>query len=159
MQRSETVVSKPERLTKHQLHAKLMVGWSRLIARFGKGGFADMMELTTAGVDKQLAGSMPRFEQIDRAFDEDDTILDPWLESKGKRIVDKTAVCDVDDFKVLLARTTLKITEATHPDGPGGTTITHGEYLDGEDLMRQLNRATAQWLERCASIRAPRAAA
>lgn len=148
-----TVVSKPERLTKPALHAKVMRGWARAIDKHGKGAFADMLEISTVALDKQLAGSMPTLEVIDRALDVEESVLDDWLKAKGKRIVDAGAVCDVDDFSLLITRVLLMIQEAEHPDGPGGRTVVPQEYLGGEKLIRDLHAATGRWLERCDEIR------
>jgi hypothetical protein len=153
-----TVVRNCSKVAKPQLHALLMEGWARCIARFGKGSFADALEISTVGLDKQLTGSMPDFATIMDAFDHDDTVLDDVLTEKGKRLVSIDAVCDVDDLRLLIARVMVKMQEVTHPDSPGGVAIVHTEYLEGEDLMRQLNGATSEWLAKCSDIRRPRAA-
>lgn len=150
-----TVVRNCSKTPKPTLHAQLMAGWTRCIARFGKGGFADALEISTVGLDKQLTGSMPDFATIMDAFDHDDTVLDDVFAGKGKRIVDRDAVCETDDIKLLVARVNLKLQEYTHPDSPAGEDLCHTEYLDGEALMRELNRQTAEWLDRCATIRRP----
>lgn len=146
-------------LSRPKLHAALMQGWARAISKFGKGGWADKLEISGPALDKQLIGSMPGFELIDRAFDHDPTVLDDWAAEKGKRLVDAEAICDVDDFNLLVGRVLVLINEATHPDSPGGRAIVHSEYLLGEDLMRQLHQASGDWLSKCADIRRPRSVA
>jgi hypothetical protein len=159
MRARRTVVRNCSTLSKPQLHALLMEGWARAIAKLGKGLFADHLEISAPALDKQLTGSMPGFDCIDKAFDADDSVLDEWAAEKGKRIVAKEAVCDVDDLRLLIARVMLKMQEVTHPDSPGGAAIVHSEYLDGETLMRELHGATGEWLARCSEIRRPRAVA
>lgn len=146
-------------LTKQQLHAKIMLGWARAIDRHGRGGFCDKVEITSPGLNKQLEGSLPGLETIDKAIDAEPTVLDDWLDHKGKRLVDKDAVCDVDDMSLLIARVLVMIQEAEHPDGPGGRAVVPQEYLAGEKLMRDLHGASGRWLERCSAIRAQRAVA
>lgn len=154
-----TVVGEKQRLSKHQLHALLMAGWSRAIAEKGKGSFADEIDTSVQGLDKQLTGSMPGFDTIDRAFDADERVLDDWIDAKGRRIVAKEAVCDVDDMGLLLSRVLVMLNEAEHPEGPGGRAIVPQEYLGGEALMRDLHAASARWIEKCNAIRRPKAVA
>lgn len=151
-----TVVANRDPLPKPRLHAKLMRGWARIIDKMGKGAFADALGATTAGIDKQLAGSMPGLEMIDLALCLDDTVLDDWLKFRGKRLVDDNAVCDVDDMGLLMARVLVMIQEAEHPDSPGGRSITHTEYLNGEKLMRDIHAASGRWIDQCTAIRRPR---
>jgi len=159
VQQSDPVVGGNQPLTKPKLHAALMQGWSRAIAKFGKGGFADKLEVSVTALDKQLTGSMPGFELIDRAFDHDPSVLDDWAREKGVRLVAAEAVCDVDDLNLLIGRVLVLINEATHPDSPGGRAIIHSEKLKGEDLMRQLHHTSGQWLSECADLRRPRSVA
>lgn len=155
MKGSDTVVRNCSTLSKPQLHALLMEGWARGIANLKKGAFADALEITGPALDKQLTGSMPGLECIDKALDAEPTVLDDWLKQKGKRLVDAEAVCDVDDLNLLIGRVLVMINEATHPASPGGRAIVHTEYLAGEDLMRQLHQASGDWLESCSSLRKP----
>lgn len=143
-------------LTKQRLHAKIMRGFSRAIDNLGKGAFLDAIDCTSEGLRKQMNGSMPSLETIDKALDAEATVLDDWLRAKGKRLVDKDAVCDVDDMGLLLSRVLVMLNEAEHPEGPGGRAIVPQEYLAGERLMRELHGASSRWLERCAEIRRPR---
>lgn len=157
MSERQPVVRNCETPRKQQLHANLMLGWNRAIARHGKGAFADALDSSTVAVNKQLAGSMPEFHTImDVMTFAPDVLQDVMKEHFGKRIVDAEAVCDVDDLNLLIGRVLVMINEATHPDGPGGRSIVHSEYLKGEDLMRQLHAASGEWLEQCAAIRRPR---
>ncbi len=151
----ETVVAKPQPLTKGQLHAKLMRGFTRAIDIHGRGTFLDKIDLTRQALDKQMAGSMPGIEVLDRAMDLEPTVLDDWMRGKGKRIVDENAVCDSDDLGLLLARVQLMLQEAEHPDGPGGRTVVPQEYLAGERVVQQLHALTGRWLQRCAELRRP----
>jgi hypothetical protein len=151
----ETVVGETTPLPRPRLHAKLMHGWSRAIDRLGKGAFCDAIECTGPGVDKQLAGSMPTLEVIDRALCVAPDVLDDWLRAKGLRLVAENAVCDSDDLQLVLARALVMLNEAEHPDSPGGRTITHQEYLTGEAMMRELHAATGSWLQKCTNIRRP----
>jgi hypothetical protein len=156
----DTVVVKPQPLSKARLHAKLMRGVSRGIDKAGgKGRFADAIDLSVQALDKQLSGSMPGVEVLDRMMDAEPSVLDDWMRAKGKRIVDEDAVCDSDDLNVLLARVSLMLAEAEHPDSPGGRTIVPQEYLTGEEAIRKLHAMTGRWLARCADIRRPRAVA
>ncbi len=153
---SPTVVAKAERLSKAALHAKIMRGVARGIDnQGGKGRFADAIDLSTQALDKQLQGSMPSIEVFDRVMDIEPTVLDDWLRSKGKRLVDEDAVCDVDDCSLLIARVLVMLNEAEHPNGPGGRKIVPQEYLGGEKLMRDLHAASARWLHQCSEIRGP----
>ena len=78
-----TVVAKSEQISKPRLHAKIMRGWARAIDRMGKGAFADAIECSAQALDKQLAGSMPSLETLDRALAAEPTILDDWLAARG----------------------------------------------------------------------------
>lgn len=152
-----TVVGSRAPLTKARLHAKLMRGIARGIDKAGgKGRFADAIDLSVQALDKQLSGSMPSVEVLDRMLTVEDTILDDWMRGHGKRVVDENAVCDVDDMQLLISRVLVMIAEAEHPDGPGGRTVVPQEYLAGEKLMRDLHSVSGQWLEKCAAIRRPR---
>lgn len=154
-QSSNIVVSKRPTLTKLQLHALLMKGWARcIVSAGGKGSFADKADITSAALDKQLTGSMPGLDVIDRALDVDGTVLDDWMDAKGLRIVSKEAVCDTDDASVLIARLMLWLQEAQHPDSPGGRKIVHNELLPAELLIRQLHGATGNWLARISEMKA-----
>ena len=151
-----TVVAKAQRLTKPELHAFLMEGWARAITKNGKGKFADALEISTTALDKQLTGSMPGFDIIDKAMDACPTVLDEYVRAKGKRIVDENAVCDTDDASLLIARLLVKLQEAEHPDSPGGRSVVHSELLGMENLIRQLNGATGNWLHQIEQMRRPR---
>lgn len=156
---SPTVVLHRSRLSRQELHALVMCGWTRCIAKLGRGRFADVIEVTGSGLDRHLKGSLPGLECIDRALDEDDTVLNEWLDAKGKRLVSKEAVCDTDDASLLIARLLVKLQEAQHPDSPGGRNVIHTELLGMEDLIRELHGATGNWLEQISQLRRPRAAA
>lgn len=138
MANRQTVVRKRSKLSKPMVHALLMEGWSRAIAKFGKGAFADALEISSVGLDKQLVGSMPDFATILDALDHDETVLDDLLKAKGLRLVDAEAVCDSDDASVLIARLMVWLAEAQHPDSPGGRRIVHTELVGAEALIRQL---------------------
>lgn len=155
-QNDQTVVGNRRDLSKPQLHSLLMQGWARAIAKLGKGRFADALGISTAAVDKQLVGSMPGFEFIDAALDACPTVLDEYLREKGKRLVDEDAVCDSDDASLLIARLMVKLAEAEHPDSPGGRAVVHTELLGMELLIRQLHRATGNWLGQIEALRRPR---
>jgi hypothetical protein len=150
------VVRKCSKISKPQLHDLLMIGWQRAIAKFGKGAFAEALDISTVALDKQLAKSMPAFETIVDAYSFDEDVLRDVLDELGVRIVPKEAACDTDDLNVLLARALVKINEALHPDSPGGRAVVHTEYLDGEEVMRQIHSASGAWLQACADIRRPR---
>lgn len=152
----ETIVRNRSKVSKARLHDLLMTGWARLIARHGKGSFADALDTSTVAIDKHLTGSMPGFELIADALTfKDSDVLDDVLAELGIRIVPADAVCCVDDLSLLIARVLVKVQEAEHPDGPGGRTVVPQEYLDAEDLMSKLHRATGAWLEKCRDIRTP----
>ena len=158
-QNDASVVAKAQRLSKPKVHALLMEGWTRAIATLGKGKFADALEISTVALDKQLTGSMPGFDIIDKAMDACPTVLDEYIRAKGKRIVDENAVCDTDDASLLIARLLVKLQEAEHPDSPGGRSIVHSELLGMENLIRQLNGATSNWLHQIEQMRRPRSVA
>lgn len=145
MQRSETVVGKHMPLSKPRLHALVMTGWARAVAGMGKGKFADALETSTQALDKQFAGSMPSLEMIDRALCVDDTILDDWLAERGKRLVDKDAVCDVDDASVMIARLMLWLQESSSHNA--ARSIPHPKLLDAEVMIRRVNQVTSSWIE------------
>jgi len=155
MTQRTTVVGETPRLSKQQLHAKLMRGWARGIDRHGKGAFADKLDCSTQALDKQLAGSLPSFETLDRALDAEPTILDDYMLAKGKRIVDADAVCDVDDASLLITRLLLWLQEAQHPDSPGGRAVLHTELLPAEFMIRQLHAATGNWIANINGHRTP----
>lgn len=142
-----TVVHSASSLTKLELHAKLMRGWSRAIERLGKGAFADKLGISTAGIDKQLTGSLPGFDLIDHALDLEPTVLDDWLRAKGLRLVDRDSVCDTDDVSVLVSKLLNKLLEAQHPDSPGGRRIVPTEVFDMEHLLREVVRVASTLLD------------
>jgi hypothetical protein len=152
--RPDTVVGETTRLTKPRLHSLLMQGWARAIAKHGKGGFADKVEITGPALDKQLTGSTPTFEVIDRALDACPTVLDEYFDAKGLRLVAREAVCDTDDASVHIARLMLWLQEAQHPDSPGGRRIVHTELVGAEVLIRALHGATGNWLAQITNLRA-----
>ncbi len=152
----ETVVSAKRPLTKPRVHAYLMEGWSRAIVKLGKGAFADAIEISDVALNKQLTGSMPGFDCIDRALDACPTVLDEYLRAKGKRLVDEESVCDTDDASLLIARLLVKLHEAEHPDSPGGRAVVHSELLGMEALIRQLHGASGNWLAQIEAMRRPR---
>ena len=153
MTQCTTVVVKNDPLPKHRLHAKIMRGWTRAIDKRGKGGFADDIDCSGPGLDKQLNGSMPTLETIDRALCVEPSVLDDWLAFRGLRVVSEESVCDTDDMSLLIARVLVMLQEAEHPDGPGGRTIVPQEYLAGEKLMRELHVASGRWMEKCRQLR------
>lgn len=150
---SETNAASQPQLTRAQVHSLLMQGWTRAIAKHGKGAFADKIDVSSPALDKQLTGSMPTFDCIDRALDACPTVLDEYMAEKGKRIVDAEAVCDTDDASVLIARLMLWLQEAQHPDSPGGRRIVHTELVGAEPVIRQLHGATGNWLARISELR------
>jgi hypothetical protein len=152
----QTIVRNCSKISRAELHDNLMVGWQRCIARYGKGPFAEELDVTTAALDKHIGGSMPGFDSIVDAFGIDGDVLNEVCDRLGVRIVSKEASADLDDLNLLLARALVIINGATHPESPGGRAIVHSEYLEGEDVMRAINKASGDWLERCASIRKPR---
>lgn len=154
---AHTVVPRNSSLTKPQVHALLMEGWARGIAKMGKGRFADAIEITGPALDKQLTGSMPGFDCIDRALDACPTVLDEYFTAKGKRIVEREAVCDTDNASLLIARLLVKLQEAEHPDSPGGRNVVHSELLGMELLFRELHGQTGSWLAKIDELRRPRA--
>lgn len=155
-QNDNTVVSKRQPFTKPQLHSLLMQGWTRAIAKLGKGRFADAIGVSGPALDKQLTGSMPGFDVIDAALDACPTVLDEYLREKGMRLVDQEAVCDTDDASVLIARLMLWLQEAEHPNSPGGRRVVHSELAQAELLIRQLHGATGNWLAQIEALRRPR---
>lgn len=148
MQRSETVPSKRAPLSKADLHSKLMLGWTRVIATCGgQGGFLDKMDITRPALTGHMTGSFPSFELIDRAYDINPSVLDDWLREKGARIVDSDAVCDTDDVSVLVSRLLNKLIEAQHPDSPGGRRIVGPEILAMDDLLREVVRVASSLID------------
>jgi hypothetical protein len=119
MASNPTVVRTCTIATKMELHSLVMPGWARGVKAHGKGGWADKLGISTVALDKQLTGSMPGLECIDKALDVEPTVLDDWLDRKGKRLVDKEHDEGVRDLTLLLAQVNLKIAEAQHPTSPG----------------------------------------
>lgn len=157
MNQRTSIVRNRSKVSKSRLHDLLMSGWSRMIARHGKGAFADALDASTVAIDKHLTGSMPGFELIvDALTFEDSDVLDDVFAELGVRIVAADTVCCTDDLSLLIARVLVKVHEAEHPDGPGGRAVVPQEYLDAEQLMAQLHRATGAWMEKCREIRHPR---
>lgn len=155
MTQRTNVVGEMRPLTKAGLHAKIMRGWARAIDTCGgKASFAERMDMSGEALRRQVNGSFPGLDMIDRAFDIDGTVLDDWLEAKGKRIVDKEAVCDSDDASVMIARLMLWLQEAQHKDSPGGRRIVHTELVGAEALIRELHNATGNWLAQITTLRA-----
>jgi hypothetical protein len=150
---SAPVVSKRNKLSKLEIHSALMSGWHRAMMQHGKGGFADKLDVSVTALNKQLTGSVPDFETIDRAFDAESSVLDDYFRKKGKRLVDIDAVCDVDDASVLITRLLLWLHEAEHPNSPGGRKIVHSELLPAEFMIRQLHQATGNWLAQISDLR------
>jgi len=146
MSADPSVVRNRSKLTKLELHALLMSGWHRGIVAHGRGGFTDKLEISGTALNKQLSGSMPDMETIDRAFDAEPSVLDDYFARKGKRLVDANAVCDVDDASVLITRVLLWLHESQHPDSPGGRKVVHTELIPAEFMIRQLHQATGDWL-------------
>lgn len=155
MTQRNTVVPQNARFPKSRIHALLMQGWARGIAEHGRGTFADHLEVSEPALRKQLNGSMPDFECIDRALDAVPSVLDDYLAAKGKKLVDADAVCDTDDASVLVARLMLWLQEAQHPDSPGGRRIVHTELTAAETVIRQLHGATGNWLAAIRQLREP----
>lgn len=145
--------SQSQQLTKPELHSLVMAGWQRGIIHHGKGGWADKLEISSTALDKQLTGSMPGMECIDKALDHEPTVLDDYMTRKGKKIVDEDAPTNAAELMLLVARVNLKLAEYSHPDSPAGVETAHSEYLDGEALMRDLHAASGRWIERCNQIR------
>jgi hypothetical protein len=139
--------------TKPELHALLMLGWSRCIAKFGKGAFADALDISGPGIDKQLSGSMPDFETIMDAFDHDPSVLDDVFRTKGKLLVDEESSCDTGDAMIIMAKLLTWLAEAQHPDSPGGKRVTPSEVGAAEALIRQVHTATGNWLDQLNSHR------
>lgn len=155
MTQRTSVGGKTRSLTKAELHSVLMIGWSRAIASCGgKGAFVDRMDTNDETLRRQINGSFPGFDMINRAFDIDGSVLDDWLLAKGKRVVDEGAVCDTDDASILVARLMLWLQEVQHPDSPGGRSIVHTELIPAEQLIRQLHGSTGNWLARISALRA-----
>lgn len=152
----QSIVRNRSKISKARLHDLLMAGWTRLIVRHGKGALADELDTSTVAIDKHLTGSMPGFDLIaDTLTFKDSDVLDDVLAELGLRVVPSDSVCCIDDFALLLSRVLVKVQEAEHPDGPGGRAVVPQEYLDAEELMAKLHRATGAWLEKCREIRTP----
>jgi len=153
MQRSETVVGQIRPLSKLELHAKLMRGWNRAIDALGKGRFADKLEISGPGLDKQLTGSLPGVDLLDKALAVEPSVLDDWLAHHGLRLVDREAVCDTDDVSVLVSRLLNKLVEAQHPDSPGGRRIVGPEILAMDDLLREVVRVASSLIDQGTTYR------
>jgi hypothetical protein len=149
----QPVVRVCAKLTKPELHALLMTGWARAIAKFGKGAFADAIETTGAGIDKQLSGSMPGFETIMDAFDHDPSVLDDLFRLKRKRIVDDESTCETGDALILMSKLLTWLAEAQHPNSPGGKRVVPSEIGGAESLIREVHIATGNWLDQLNSHR------
>jgi hypothetical protein len=135
----------------------MLAGLSRAAARLGgTGALADKMDLTTPGLNKVLTGGSTHPKRLWDLLAHDPTVLDDIASEYGVKIVDKSAVCDVDDAGVLITRVLLWLQEATHPEGPGGRSIIHTELIEAERLIRELHSATSSWIDEIDELRRPR---
>jgi hypothetical protein len=155
MMSRKTVVPKVNAVTKAELHAKLMVGWNRCIGNFGKGAFADALEITGPGLDRQLTGSMPDFATICTALLLDRHVLDEVMDALELRIVDRGAVCSTDQRASTVLVAALKKSIEAEADGH----IDHNELLGMEAELRATRALVDDLLQRISDIRKPRVAA
>ncbi|SNT15873.1 hypothetical protein SAMN06295912_15014 [Sphingomonas laterariae] len=159
MTQRSSVVPETSSVGEDQFHGAMLAGLGRAERKVGLKVLAFVMDMTPKGLRNLFAGSAPHPKRLWDALYADKTALDDIADLYGRRVVDKTAVCDTDDLKVLIARVNLKLQEYAHPDSPAAESTAHCEYLDGEALMRSLHHETGRWLERCSEIRKPRAVA
>lgn len=74
-------------LPKHRVSALLAAGWTRGVARVGKGTFADRAETTTRTVDNGLtSATLPEAHTIFNSLAADPTALDELLAAYGFRL-------------------------------------------------------------------------
>lgn len=153
--RRTTIVRKINGPSKSELHDLLMIGWARCIAAYGRGAFADALEISAVGIDKQLAGSMPDFATICHALLLDPHVLDDVMARLGKRIVDKDAVCSTDQRASAVLVAALKKSIEAEADGH----IDHNELLGMEAELRATRAVVDALLQRITDLRKPRVAA
>ena len=151
------VVRNCEPLPKQQLHELVMAGWSRCIARFGQGAFADALGITGAALRKQLAGSMPDPELLMNSVTICPHALADVFDKLGLRLVSKEAICSTDDVEVLISRLLNKLLEAKHPDSPGGKAVVYSELMPIETLLREVHGALGSYIATVDEVRRPRA--
>jgi len=75
-------------LPKHRVSALLSAGWARVIAKVGKGAFADAVEVTENTVGNALAQrAVPELHTALNSLSIDPTALDELFAAYGVRIV------------------------------------------------------------------------
>ncbi len=159
MNARSNVVPEMSGVTEDQFHGAMVAGLGRAETKVGSKALAFVMDVTTKQLRNIFGGSAPHPKRLWDARKVCPSALDDIADLYDCKIVSKASACDVDDLKVLIATVNLKLTEYAHPESAAGEKTAHSEFLDGEDLMRELNEATARWLETCRSIRRPRSVA
>jgi len=154
MTQRSTVLPKSTEISEADFLAAQIRGLSRAEKAAGAKALAFMLDITPKQLGNILAGASTHPKRQWDALAADPSALDDIAALYGRRIVDKEAVCDVDDASVLIARLMLWLQEAEHPESPGGRSIVHTELLPAEFMIRQLHAATGNWLEQIKRARA-----
>jgi hypothetical protein len=129
-------------LGKHDLQPRLALAWQRVIAKLGKGTFADRLGCCTATVDNALTGpGLPESHTLLNSLLADPTALDEVLRLYGVRIVPlqseaandlhtaagvsqiATAICQALTDGIRKHHETLQIADTIRPHLPALTAI------------------------------------
>jgi hypothetical protein len=148
------VVPETAQISEAQFTAAQLSGLARAEKAVGDKALAYVMDVTTRQLANIMGGASTNPKRLWDALSADGSVLDDIAALYGKRIVSKDAVCDVDDAGLLIARLMAWFAEASHPDSPGGRRIVHTELLPAEFMIRQLHRATGDWLAQIERARA-----
>lgn len=140
------VLPKTADISEAQFKAAQLAGLARAEKAIGEKGLAYVMDVSTRQLANIMDGGGTSPKRLWDALSADPSTLDDIAALYGRRIVAKEAVCDVDDAGLLIARLMAWFAEASHPDSPGGRRIVHTELLPAEFMIRQLHRATGDWL-------------
>jgi len=147
------IVPETTSVTEAQFMAAMIAGLARAEKNVGTKALAFTMDVTVKQLGNILAGAATHPKRLWDAMAADESAQADIAALYGKRLVDKEAVCDVDDASVLITRLLLWLHEAQHPDSPGGRAVVHTELLPAEFLIRQLHQATGNWLAQIAQAR------
>lgn len=88
MRARNNVLRTIEPLPKHRVSALLSAGWARVIAKVGKGAFADRVEASARTVENALAGNTnPELHTALNSLAVDPTALDEVMAGYGFRLI------------------------------------------------------------------------
>lgn len=140
-------------VTEAEFLGAMVAGLARAEKKVGTRALANQMDVSTKQLGNIMAGASTHPKRLFDVLKSDVTALDDVAKLYGKRLVNKEAVCDVDDASVLITRLLLWLHESQHPDSPGGRNVVHTELLPAEFMIRQLHQATGDWIAQISDIR------